>query len=71
MYNLKDDKSQKKIAIRKIVKYIEKRISLFKIRKVLYLTTKNCKEKSKEEKTKNKRQGNKKQKEVNTKVKKK
>ena len=54
MYNLKDDKSQKKIAIRKIVKYIEKRISLFKVRKVLYLTTKNCKEKSKEEKTKNK-----------------
>ena len=53
MYNLKDDKSQKKIAI-KIVKYIEKRISLFKVRKVLYLTIKNCEEKSKEEKTKNK-----------------
>ena len=69
MYNLKDDKSQKKIAIRKIVKYIEKRISLFKVRKVLYLTIKNCKEKSKKEK--NKKQGNKKQKEVNTKVKKK
>ena len=54
MYNLKDDKSQKKIAIRKIVKYIEKRISLFKVRKVLYLAIKNCEEKSKEEK-KNKR----------------
>ena len=53
MYNFKDDKSQKKIAI-KIVKYIEKRISLFKVRKVLYLAIKNCEEKSKEEKTKNK-----------------
>lgn len=65
MYNFKDDKSQKKIAI-KIVKYIEKRISLFKVRKVLYLAIKNC-----EEKVKKKKQGNKKQKEVNTKVKKK
>ena len=68
MYNLKDDKSQKKIAI-KIVKYIEKRISLFKVRKILYLTTKNCEEKVKKKKQKIK--GNKKQKEVNTKVKKK
>ena len=49
MYNLKDDKSQKKIAI-KIVKYIEKRISLFKVRKVLYLTTKNYEEKVKKKK---------------------
>ena len=68
MYNLKDDKSQKKIVI-KIVKYIEKRISLFKVRKILYLTTKNCEEKVKKKKQKIK--GNKKQKEVNTKVKKK
>ena len=51
MYNLKDDKSQKKIAI-KIVKYIEKRISLFKVRKVLYLTIKNCEEKVKKKKQK-------------------
>ena len=54
MYNLKDDKSQKKIAMRKIVKYIEKRISLFKVKKVLYLAIKNCEEKVKKKKQKTK-----------------